>query len=196
MSPLVPDLEQILAETTALLAFARARLRDHHEAEEVVQDCLLAAWNQRHAFAGESSLRSWLFGILRHKILDRLRARRRRPDHASSASSLSGEDEGGDPTAAWFTPQGAWKIDPTHGMDALRQGPRQEALRSELRRLLRLCADALPETLRRLFSFRELDQLDTAEAADLAGVARTSAPVLLSRARLQMRDCLQRRLSQ
>lgn len=189
-----PELEQLLAETPTLLAFARARLRDHHEAEEVVQDCLLAAWNQRTEFAGQSTLRTWLIGILRHKILDRLRARRRRPDHASTAATLD-EEEGTDPMPSWFNRHGAWRFDPNHSMESLLANPLSETLRSELRRILRLCADGLPSSLRRLFSLREFDHLDTAEAADLCSVARTSAPVLLSRARLLMRDCLQRRLS-
>ena len=188
-------LEELLAETPVLLAYSTARLKDHQEAEELVQDCLLAAWNQRERFAGRSSLRTWLIGILRHKLLDRLRARQRRPDHISRAQSLDTEDAQEDPSAAWFTPHGSWRIDPTYAMGALAECPRNATLRSELKQLLRLCADALPDTLRRLFSFRELDHCETTEAARLAGVSNASAPVLLSRARLQMRDCLQQRLS-
>jgi RNA polymerase sigma-70 factor (ECF subfamily) len=181
-------LETLLAETPVLLAYARARLQDHHEAEEAVQDCLLAAWAQREAFAGRSTVRTWLVGILRHKLLDRLRARRRRPDRPDPSAPVPAEnDDGYDPLEACFTPQGSWRIDPTHAMGSLAESPHDSALRSELRGLLRLCLDGLPATLRRLFSLRELDQLDTREAA--------SAPVLLTRARLRLRDCLQQRLS-
>ena len=189
-------LETLLAETPVLLAYARARLHDHHEAEEAVQDCLLAAWAQREAFAGRSTVRTWLVGILRHKLLDRLRARRRRPDRPDPrAPSPADDDDGHDPLEACFTSHGAWRIDPTHAMSALAESPHDSALRSELRGLLRLCLDGLPATLRRLFSLRELDQLDTREAASLAGVSAASAPVLLTRARLRLRDCLQQRLS-
>lgn len=178
-----------------LLAYARARLHDHHEAEEAVQDCLLAAWNQREQFAGRSALRTWLVGILRHKLLDRLRARRRRPDRPDPSSPAPSDDDGHDPLDACFDANGSWRIDPTHAMGALAESPHDSALRSELRGLLRLCLDALPDTLRRLFALRELDQLDTREAATLAGVSAASAPVLLTRARLRLRDCLQQRLS-
>lgn len=189
-------LETLLAETPVLLAYARVRLHDHHEAEEAVQDCLLAAWAQREAFAGRSAVRTWLIGILRHKLLDRLRARRRRPDRPDpSAPAPEGHDDDNyDPLESCFTPHGAWRIDPTYAMNTLADCPQQSALRSELRALLRLCLDGLPETLRRLFSLRELDQLDTREAASLAGVSAASAPVLLTRARLRLRDCLQQRL--
>ena len=188
-------LETLLAETPVLLAYARVRLHDHHEAEEAVQDCLLAAWSQRESFAGRSSVRTWLVGILRHKLLDRLRARRRRPDRPDPSAPAHSDDDGYDPLEACFTPHGAWRIDPTHAMGALAESPHDSALRSELRALLRLCLEGLPSTLRRLFSFRELDQLDTREAAALAGVSATSAPVLLTRARLRLRDCLQQRLA-
>ncbi len=189
-------LELLLAETPVLLAFARARLRDHHEAEEAVQDCLLAAWQQRVGFSGRSTLRTWLIGILRYKILDRLRARRRRPDRPDPSAPAFPDDDGVDPLAACFDSRGAWRIDPTHAMGALPACPRDSALRSEMQGLLRLCLDALPDTLRRLFSLRELDQLDTREAAELAGISAASAPVLLTRARLRLRDCLQQRLTQ
>ena len=188
-------LETILAETPVLLAYARARLHDHHEAEEAVQDCLLAAWNQRESFAGRSALRTWLVGILRHKLLDRLRARRRRPDRPDPAAPALSDDDAYDPLEACFDANGSWRIDPTHAMAALAESPRDSELRAELRGLLRLCLEGLPATLRRLFSLRELDQLATGEAAALAGVSAASAPVLLTRARLRLRDCLQQRLS-
>lgn len=190
----LPSLDQLLAETSVLLAYARQRLRDHHEAEEAVQDCLVAAWNQRADFARNSTLRTWLVGILRHKVLDRLRARGRRPDRPDP-SAQPPDDDGYDPEAAWFDASGNWKIHPSFAMDALRDCPRQQSLREELKAMLRLCLDGLPETLRRLFSMRELDQLDTREAAELSGVTPASAPVLLTRARHRLRDCLQRRLS-
>lgn len=188
-------LETLLAETPVLLAYARARLHDYHEAEEAVQDCLVAAWKQRSDFAGRSALRTWLVGILRHKLLDRLRARRRRPDRPDSAAPAPSDDDGYDPLDACFDAKGTWRVDPTYAMGALAETPRQATLKAEIQGLLRLCLDALPDTLRRLFSFRELDQLDTREAAELAGVSAASAPVLLTRARLRLRDCLQQRLS-
>ncbi len=194
----MPDclqLETILAETPMLLAYARGRLDDHHEAEEAVQDCLLAAWAQRDSFGGRSALRTWLVGILRHKLLDRLRARRRRPDRPDPSAPAPSDEDGHDPFETCFTSHGAWRIDPTHSMGALAESPHDAALRSELRGLLRLCLEGLPSTLRRLFSLREIDKLDTREAAELAGVSAASAPVLLTRARLRLRDCLQQRLA-
>ena len=190
-----PTLEQLLAETAPLLAYARQRLNDHQEAEEAVQDCLIVAWQQRAGFDNRSALRTWLTGILRHKVLDRLRTRRRRPDRPNPNDAAAETDSSNDPCDAWFDANGSWKIDPTFAMDVLRDCPRQSSLRLELKGMLALCLAALPETLRLLFSLREIDQLDTREAALLSGVVFASAPVLLTRARQRLRDCLQRRLS-
>lgn len=62
-----------------LLRAARLKLRDPSEAEDVVQDAVIAAWNGRAGFRGQSALRTWLVGILNHKIVDLIRDRQRRP---------------------------------------------------------------------------------------------------------------------
>jgi RNA polymerase sigma-70 factor (ECF subfamily) len=189
-----PAIEQLFAETSFLLAYAKARLDDHHEAEEAVQDCLIAGWNQRVEFAGRSSMRTWLIGILKHKVIDRLRARSRRPDMPDPQAPAADEAEG-DPLENCFTAEGAWRIDPTYSMNPLANCPRHGTVRAELRALLKQCIEALPETMRRIFTFREIDQLETREAAEAAGVSASSAPVVLSRARVIMRECLQRRIA-
>lgn len=62
-----------------LLRVARQKLRDQSEAEDVVQEALLAAWNGRAGFRGQSALRTWLVGIVNHKVVDLVRERQRRP---------------------------------------------------------------------------------------------------------------------
>jgi RNA polymerase sigma-70 factor (ECF subfamily) len=70
---------QIDSHRSCLLRTARLKVRDHSEAEDVVQDTLIAAWNGRAGFRGQSTLRTWLVGILNHKIVDLIRERQRRP---------------------------------------------------------------------------------------------------------------------
>ena len=62
-----------------LMRAARMKLRDAGDVEDVVQDAMIAAWNGRAGFRGQSSLRTWLVGILNHKIVDLIRERQRRP---------------------------------------------------------------------------------------------------------------------
>jgi RNA polymerase sigma-70 factor, ECF subfamily len=70
---------QIDSHRTYLLRTARMKLRDPSEAEDVVQDVVIAAWHGRAGFRGQSTLRTWLVGILNHKIVDLIRERQRRP---------------------------------------------------------------------------------------------------------------------
>lgn len=73
--------DALMSHADAMYAFALARLRDRDLAQETVQQALLAALDvsaaDPHRFRGDSALRSWLIGILKHKILDQFRARKR-----------------------------------------------------------------------------------------------------------------------
>lgn len=86
-----------------LLRVARQKLRDQGEAEDVVQDAVIAAWKGRDGFRGQSSLRTWLVGILNHKIVDLVRERRRRPavSYDEIAERL-GDDESGEAAGVPF----------------------------------------------------------------------------------------------
>lgn len=184
-----PPIESLMEHAPALYGFAYARLRDHHLAQDLVQDALVAAWKSWANYQGGSSLLTWLTGILRHKILDHHRATARRPNLSSTPD--------GDTTAAegeLFNEHGDWAIDPNHGMQALMQSPAKAAQNSDLRKWIALCMDKLPPRLHLLFTAREVDDLPVADAAKLAGVTEGSAAVMLTRARQALRLCLQENL--
>ncbi|MFV1995809.1 MAG: sigma factor-like helix-turn-helix DNA-binding protein, partial [Verrucomicrobiales bacterium] len=102
------------------------------------------------------------------------------------------EEWGADPLDYLFDAHGSWKVDPNFGLEALSESPDQVAGRHEIIDWVRFCMDRLPERLRLLFTLREIDGLPVAEAAVAAGVTTGSAAVLLTRARHQLRACLQR----
>lgn len=184
-----PPIESLMEHAPALYGFAYARLRDHHLAQDLVQDALVAAWKSWAHYQGGSSLLTWLTGILRHKILDHHRSTARRPNLSSTPD--------GDTTAAeseLFNEHGDWTIDPNHGMQALMQSPAKAAQNSDLRKWIVLCMDKLPPRLHLLFTAREVDDLPVADAAKLAGVTEGSAAVMLTRARQALRLCLQENL--
>lgn len=170
-----------------LYRFALARLGNHHAAEDLVQDCLTAAWQKRDAFDGRSQLSTWLIGIMKFKAIDHIRRSKRTPtDQAAEAM-----EDGNDPLDAAFDGHGVWRIDPTHGMALLETAPDEGAHRSEITGWIRACMDKLPERLRLLFTLREVDGLDVSAAASAAGVTPGSAAVLLTRSRQNLRLCLQ-----
>jgi RNA polymerase sigma-70 factor (ECF subfamily) len=99
-----------------LYRFALSRVKDHHTAEDLVQDCLSAAWQRLESFDGRSSLSTWLLGIMKFKVIDHFRKSKRTPtDQAVHAADE--DDAGQDPVDSLFTSKGAWKVDPSHGLE-------------------------------------------------------------------------------
>lgn len=189
MNPFTP--EQLMQESDRLFAYAFTRVGNRETAEDLVQDVLVAAWEKRSGFDGRSKLSTWLFGILKFKILDHYRVQKRTPT-SQAAEPIDNEEWGGDPLDQLFDARGSWKIDPNYGMETFAETPVDEAKRNDILSAVRGCMDGLSERLRLLFSLREIDQLPVSEVAAAAGVTPGSAAVLLTRARHQLRACLQR----
>lgn len=66
---------ELVAQRSYLMRFARLQLRNETWAEDAVSETLLAALARPQAFGGRAQLKTWLVGILKHKIIDALRAR-------------------------------------------------------------------------------------------------------------------------
>src|SRR5215831_17523754 len=107
----------------ALFRYALARLRRPHEAEEAVQETLLAALQAQEQFEGRSQPLTWLLGILKRKVMDRLRAAARE----APTGDLDDLD-------AWFDAGGHWRKPPGRWDD-----PADSAERSEFWRVVRRC---------------------------------------------------------
>jgi RNA polymerase sigma-70 factor, ECF subfamily len=188
-TPPKPALEELVASADLLYRYALPRVRNHHTAEDLVQDTLVTAVNKFDEFQGRAALGTWLTGILRNKILDHLRHQQRHPespapDHADAANT--------DPTAELFTECGGWSFEPNAGLDVLDTDPGQLAERAEIRTAVRQCLDRLPGNLRRVFILREIEDCPTEEVCAAAGVTRGSLAVFMHRARQLLRACLQK----
>jgi len=184
--------EQLMTEADRLFAYALKRVGDRHRAEDLVQDALLAAWESRDRFDGRSKLSTWLVGIMKYKILDHFRAKKRVPTE-NAVDPMDPDDWGDDPLDRLFDAQGSWRSDPNYAMGGVLATPAEEAERSDIMQHILACLEHLPERLRLLFSLREIEMLSVEETAAAAGVTPGSAAVLLTRARHQLRACLQRR---
>ncbi len=174
----------------ALYRFALSRVKDHHVAEDLVQDSLSAAWQRIDTFDGRSSLSTWLIGIMKFKVIDHFRKSKRTPTD-QTVHVADEDDTGRDPMDNLFNAKGAWKVDPNQGLEVLAISPDDFANRNELMAWVRACMEKLPERLRTLFLLREVDGLDVPSAASAAGVTTGSAAVLLTRSRQRLRLCLQ-----
>lgn len=179
-------IEDLMQHADSLYRFALSRVKDHHVAEDLVQDCLSAGWQRIDSFDGRSILSTWLIGIMKFKVIDHFRRSKRTPTDQSADPS----DEN-DALETLFDSHGSWKVDSNHGLEMLARSPDQIASQNEMLDWIRACLSKLPERLKTLFTLREVDGLDVPSAASAAGVTAGSAAVLLTRSRQRLRTCLQ-----
>jgi RNA polymerase sigma-70 factor (ECF subfamily) len=159
----------------ALYRYALAHLRRPEEAEDAVQETLLAAFKARRQFQGRSHPRTWLTAILKRKILDRLRA----------AARDTPRTRPGD-LRALFNDRGKWRRPPGRWRD-----PADAAERSEFWQVLRVCLGKLPARMAAAFTLRTMDNCDPEEGCRQLALSSGNLWVLLHRARLRLVRCLQ-----
>jgi RNA polymerase sigma-70 factor (ECF subfamily) len=132
-----------------LLRVARLQLRDEAQAEDVVQDTLLAALSGS-GFSGKSSLRTWLTGILKHKIVDAIRRKQREPTAASAFGGIESEMDVDD-LDAMFTGRGSWQAKPADWGD-----PEAALNQRQFLDIMEGCLEKLPPNTARVFMMREV----------------------------------------
>lgn len=163
-----------------LFRYALVRLRDRELAEDVVQETFLSALKSRHSFAGRSSERTWLVGILKHKIIDTLRKRsRERPVEKSTTLDILIDED--------FNHQGRWKSGPAPWTTDSAILYEQKAFW----KVLEACLSDLPERLAEAFSLKELQEMESEELCKVLGITPTNLWVMLHRARHRLRGCLE-----
>jgi len=162
-----------------LLRFALLQLRDRSAAEDAVQETLLAALQGASQFAGQSSVRTWLVGILKHKIIDAIRkSSRERP--------VDPREESADDLDALFTDDG-------HFADVPQEWASPDRSLEERRffEALERCLQALPKKTAAAFTLRELMGFETEDICKELKISASNCWVMLYRARMSLRACLE-----
>jgi RNA polymerase sigma-70 factor, ECF subfamily len=170
-----------------LYKYAVSRLWQRAAAEDVVQEAMLAALECEHAFKGDSALRTWLTGILKHKIADwhRREGRAGRGESSAGTDLESDFDESPD---VLFEPDGRWIKPPSDWPD-----PQQCLENRKFWEVFESCLADLPKATGRAFLMREIEGMSTAEICDALGISESNCWVMLHRARLRLREQLERR---
>jgi RNA polymerase sigma-70 factor (TIGR02943 family) len=171
--------QEVQALRPQLLRFARTQLRNEAWAEDAVSETLVAALEKPQAYAGQSQLKTWLVGILKHKVVDQLRR------HSREATVLTGDD-GEDLLETLFDATGHWRETPADWAD-----PHAALAQRQFFEVLEACIDNLPATQARVFMMREWLELESPEICKELAISSTNLWVLLHRARLRLRECLQ-----
>lgn len=176
-------IESQLAEYRGyLLRYARLQLRNDAWAEDAVSETMLAALSKPQSFGNRSQLKTWLVGILKHKVIDCLRQRQREV-------CLPDDDEGGgtdELDALMFKADGHYAARPAEWGDP------EQALRSrQFFEVLEACAEKLPAAMARVFMMREWLELSSDQICKELALTPTNLYVQLHRARLRLRECLE-----
>jgi RNA polymerase sigma-70 factor (ECF subfamily) len=157
----------------ATFQFAMRRLSDPVQAEEVVVETMYEVWRHAARFAGESGVRTWVLGIARHKLLDKLRERYRHRHE-----SLDDENETGD------GPGMAAESDAPEGFERVAQREHHE--------MIAHCANKLPEDQREALHLALYEDLPLADIAQIQACPENTVKTRLFHARRKMKECLQR----
>ncbi len=168
----------------ALFRYARSRVGNRDVAEDLVQEAFLAGLQSQDRFQGRATVRTWLLSILRHKIVDHFR-------RAAALPATAENDRTGRPDPVrdrYFRESGLWKR-----AVASWHTPDQALEDREFWDVLDGCLSRLPRSLASVFILRELEELDTAELRRVLGLSEANLRVRLHRARLLLRECLEKR---
>jgi RNA polymerase sigma-70 factor (ECF subfamily) len=170
-----------------LFKIALLRLRDATRAEDAVQETFLAALKGSKRFSGESSERAWLAGILKNKIYDYFRKASRETSFTDLQFYADEESERfveqGLHAGSWVQEQAPseWSSAPGAGIDC-----------EEFWRTYRACSEKLPKNIGAVFTLREIDGVDSKEVCSLLNISESNYWVMLHRARMALRGCLEK----
>jgi RNA polymerase sigma-70 factor (TIGR02943 family) len=173
--------DQLAEHRTYLLRYARLQLRNDAWAEDAVSETLLAALAKPQSFGNRSQLKTWLVGILKHKVIDVLRQRQR------EVALDPQDDDGGDELDNL-----AFRADGHFAQQPADWGDPEQSLRSrQFLTVLEACTDKLPAAMGRVFLMREWLEMSSEEICKELALTPTNLYVQLHRARLRLRECLE-----
>jgi RNA polymerase sigma-70 factor (ECF subfamily) len=166
------------AHADYLFNYAVGQVRDVNIAEDLVQETFLAAVKSRGNFAGQSSARTWLVGILRHKILDHLRRScRERAARVEVSPDFDFDNaEAWDQSVLWL-----------HDAAAECHAASRRMELSEFREALELALGRLPHRLAQVFQLYEIEEQPNREVCEQLNISESNLWVMLHRARKQLR---------
>lgn len=149
-----------------------------------MQETLLAALSARHQRAGLSSERTWLTGILKHKIIDHFRRNWREQSMGDddTVADVSGEAD----MDGFFAADGHWDVHP-----ALWGNPAKDLEQHQFFDVLQRCIARLSPKIAQVFILKELQEMSNEEICNELDISATNVGVMLYRARMSLRRCLE-----
>jgi len=174
-----PFAEHVAELRPMLVRMARQRLRNEAWVEDAVSETLVAALESRHTFAGRAQMRTWVVGILKHKVVDQIR----RHTRECQVESFDEEAEFGALGDAL----------PNDALEAVADwgDPQERLSRRQFMAQFDRCLKDLPPQQGRAFVLRNVREEETESICHQLGVTSNHLWVILHRARKQLRAALQ-----
>jgi RNA polymerase sigma-70 factor (ECF subfamily) len=169
-----------------LYRYALARLRDEMLAQDAVQETFLAALKAQETYEGRSSERTWLIGILKHKIIDIFRKQSRETAEHDTVLPFEREELFLDKESEWA---GHWKT--SHSPTDWGDTPLNALEQQDFHRVFRSCFEKLPQRIALAFQMKEIDDSEANEICAALEISEANLWVMLHRARMHLRRCLE-----
>jgi RNA polymerase sigma-70 factor (ECF subfamily) len=172
--------EQLVREHgPRMLALARRFFACDDDAADAVQDAFISAFRSIHEFEGDSRLTTWLHRIVVNACLMKIRSRKEHVSIESLLPSFAADGHHAAPVRPWSADDGG---------DGFAR-----ASASETRAIVRSCIDRLPEPYRAVLILRDIEEIDTRDAARTLGCTVANVKTRLHRARQALRTLLDQR---
>jgi RNA polymerase sigma-70 factor (TIGR02943 family) len=178
---LVPGPEQwVELYGNAMYRYALARLSDPEIAQDLVQEALVAALDAFERFEGKSSIKTWLIAILKRKIVDHFRRAKNLQPVENFDAVIDGIDGMFNDSGHWTVKPNEWDVNPVKAFE-----------QQEFVNILFQCIANMPDRLAEIFMLREFEEMSTVQICDQLQITESNSWVMLYRARMQLRRCLE-----
>ncbi|KMK51425.1 RNA polymerase sigma factor [[Actinobacillus] muris] len=162
-----------------MIKFATLQLSDPDLAEDIVQEALASAYKHAGTFRGQSALKTWIFAILKNKIIDALKIRKR----TVVLSDITESDN----TEQFFDQHGHWG---EKDLVSEWRNIQSAVYQKEFWAIFNICLDHLPARQAKIFMMRTHLELTSEEICQECNISVNNLNVILYRARVQLQRCL------
>jgi len=164
-----------------LFSYAMVRVSDAEKSADLVQETFLAGLKARDSYRGQAAEATWLISILKRKIIDYYRSRAVKQEKITDGDIFRQEEPF---KGHWLEGKGP------HSRSLLPEGKLEE---KELMEIIRLCLEYLPPSMASVFILRLIDEEETTDICKELDISSSNFWVLLHRAKLKMRSCVEKR---
>jgi RNA polymerase sigma-70 factor (TIGR02943 family) len=172
-----------------LFTYAFMRINDEDEARDLVQETFLSALKAKNLFKGEAAEKTWLVSILKRKVIDLYRKNAVRKEESFEESEQYKVAYGHYFTEEGFI-KGEWNKQTRPSEWNFNENSPIE--KNEFKKILSACIGKLPKTWASVFTLKHIEEEESEKICKELEISSSNYWVILHRAKLQMRECLEK----